>query len=167
FARHYYRNHCYFLFLRVLRCFTSPRSPHAPYTLRHGSPPLTVAGFPHSDILGSTPVYRLPEAYRRFPRPSSAPDAKASTMRSHTLTNPIRVSSMCARNVSNTLVFDDKKITLHKQHKNVVDARVHYTILKPLPNTTNQQPRTRDHHPAGRSISRNHTQHRVCDSRTQ
>ena len=43
---------------------------------------------------------------------------------------------MCARNVSNTLVFDDKKITLHKQHKNVVDARVHYTILKPLPNTT-------------------------------
>src|SRR5699024_10149784 len=81
--------------------------------------------------------------------------------------HPIRVSSMCARNVSNTLVFDDKKITLHKQHKNVVDARVHYTILKPLPNTTNQQPRTRDYHPAGRSISRNHTQHRVCDSRTQ
>jgi hypothetical protein len=109
FARHYYRNHCYFLFLRVLRCFTSPRSPHAPYTFRHGSPPLTVAGFPHSDILGSTPVYRLPEAYRRFPRPSSAPDAKASTMRSHTLTTPKRVGYVYARNVSNTLVFDDKK----------------------------------------------------------
>ena len=44
-----------------------------------------MAGFPHSDILGSQPVYRLPEAYRRFPRPSSAPDAKASTMRSYTL----------------------------------------------------------------------------------
>ena len=27
FARHYLRNHCYFLFLRVLRCFSSPRSP--------------------------------------------------------------------------------------------------------------------------------------------
>ena len=27
FARHYSRNHCYFLFLRVLRCFSSPRSP--------------------------------------------------------------------------------------------------------------------------------------------
>src|SRR5699024_2410462 len=108
-------------------------------------------------ILGSTPVYRLPEAYRRFPRPSSAPDAKASTMRSHTLTNPIRVSSMCARNVSNTLVFDDKKITLHKQHKNVVDARVHYTILKTLPNTTNRQPRTRHHRQPGRSVSRHHT----------
>ena len=27
FARHYLRNHCYFLFLRVLRCFSSPGSP--------------------------------------------------------------------------------------------------------------------------------------------
>ena len=26
FARHYLRNHCYFLLLRVLRCFSSPRS---------------------------------------------------------------------------------------------------------------------------------------------
>ena len=26
FARHYLRNHCYFLFLRVIRCFSSPRS---------------------------------------------------------------------------------------------------------------------------------------------
>ena len=29
FARHYWGNHCCFLFLRVLRCFSSPRSPHA------------------------------------------------------------------------------------------------------------------------------------------
>ena len=117
FARHYYRNHCYFLFLRVLRCFTSPRSPHAPYTFRHGSPPLTVAGFPHSDILGSTPVYRLPEAYRRFPRPSSAPDAKASTMRSHTLTTPKGPAS-CAREMFQTHSYlMTRKITLHKQHK--------------------------------------------------
>ena len=27
FARHYLGNHCYFLFLRVLRCFSSPRLP--------------------------------------------------------------------------------------------------------------------------------------------
>ena len=26
-ARHYWGNHCYFLLLRVLRCFSSPRSP--------------------------------------------------------------------------------------------------------------------------------------------
>ena len=30
FARHYSRNHCCFLFLRVLRCFSSPGSPHIP-----------------------------------------------------------------------------------------------------------------------------------------
>src|SRR6476620_8527664 len=38
FARHYKRNHYCFLFLRVLRCFTSPRSLHAPYVFRCGSP---------------------------------------------------------------------------------------------------------------------------------
>ena len=30
FARHYFRNHFCFLFLRVLRCFSSPGSPHIP-----------------------------------------------------------------------------------------------------------------------------------------
>ena len=39
------------------------------------------AGFPHSDTLGSKLAYQFPEAYRRLPRPSSAPDAKASTVR--------------------------------------------------------------------------------------
>ena len=34
FARHYSRNHCCFLFLWVLRCFTSPRSLHTPYVFR-------------------------------------------------------------------------------------------------------------------------------------
>ena len=34
FARHYSRNHQCFLFLRVLRCFTSPRSLPTPYTFR-------------------------------------------------------------------------------------------------------------------------------------
>ena len=40
-----------------------------------------LAGFPHSDILGSPFGYQLPQAYRRFLRPSSAPNAKASTVR--------------------------------------------------------------------------------------
>ena len=39
-----------------------------------------LAGFPHSDILGSPFGYQLPQAYRRFLRPSSAPNAKASTV---------------------------------------------------------------------------------------
>ncbi len=41
---------------------------------------MTPAGFPHSDTLGSQLGWQLPEAYRSLPRPSSAPDAKASTV---------------------------------------------------------------------------------------
>ena len=81
FARHYSRNHKCFLFLWVLRCFTSPRSHHVPYVFRHGRLGMTPAGFPHSDIPGSQLGWQLPEAYRSLLRPSSAPDAKASTVR--------------------------------------------------------------------------------------
>ena len=43
------------------------------------------AGLPHSEISGSKPVCRLPEAYRRLPRPSSPPTAKASTVCAYSL----------------------------------------------------------------------------------
>ena len=48
FARHYLRNHYCFLFLWVLRCFTSPRSLQLPYTFRQRSPDMTpeIRGFP-------------------------------------------------------------------------------------------------------------------------
>src|SRR5262245_9978791 len=42
---------------------------------------MTSARLPHSETPGSQPGCRLPEEYRRLPRPSSAPDAKASTVR--------------------------------------------------------------------------------------
>jgi hypothetical protein len=41
---------------------------------------MTAAGFPHSETPGSQPGCRLPGAYRRLQRPSSAPGAKASTV---------------------------------------------------------------------------------------
>ena len=48
FARHYLRNHYCFLFLWVLRCFTSPRSLQLPYTFRQRSLHMTgdIRGFP-------------------------------------------------------------------------------------------------------------------------
>ena len=49
FARRYYGNRSLFLFLRVLRCFTSPGYPPA-YT---GYLRITAGGLPHSDIHGS------------------------------------------------------------------------------------------------------------------
>ena len=74
FARHYWRNHCCFLLLRVLRCFSSPRSPH----LHGGRPPACrVAPFGNPGIKG---YLHLPQAYRSLSRPSSPPRAKASTV---------------------------------------------------------------------------------------
>ena len=70
FARHYSRNHCYFLFLRVLRCFSSPRSPSA-----SRCDGITAAGFPHSDIGGSCGYLPLAAAFRSLSRPSSPPRA--------------------------------------------------------------------------------------------
>ena len=60
FAHHYSRNRFCFLFLRVLRCFTSPRYHPLPYAFRQGRPPMTGPGFPirkssnHSPVAGSS-----------------------------------------------------------------------------------------------------------------
>ena len=75
FARHYLRNHCYFLFLRVLRCFSSPGSPTA--ILRCGG--IAPAGFPHSDIRGSQGICPSPRLFaachvlRRLREPQASP----------------------------------------------------------------------------------------------
>jgi hypothetical protein len=46
---------------------------------------LTVAGFPHSGIVGSMLVYQLANAFRRLLRPSSPLIAKAFTMCAYSL----------------------------------------------------------------------------------
>ena len=69
FARRYSRNHCYFLFLRVLRCFSSPRWPR----LQGGVPTKgRVTPFGHPRIAPYLPV---PAAFRSLSRPSSPPGA--------------------------------------------------------------------------------------------
>ena len=74
FARHYLRNHFYFLLLWVLRCFSSPRSP----PLRDDRPSACrVAPFGNLRIKD---YLHLPRAYRSLSRPSSPPRAKASTV---------------------------------------------------------------------------------------
>ena len=76
FARHYWGNHSYFLFLRVLRCFSSPRWPPAkPDDIPSG---YRVVPFGDLRIKGHL---RLPAAFRSLSRPSSPPRAKASAMR--------------------------------------------------------------------------------------
>ena len=80
FARRYSGNRCFFLFLRVLRCFSSPGSP--PCTMDSCMDdrglPCRVSTFGYLRIDG---CLLLPAAFRSLPRPSSALSAKASTLR--------------------------------------------------------------------------------------
>ena len=81
FARRYFGNRCFFLFLRLLRCFSSPGSP--PYVMdwRMDTWSLSrwVSPFRNLRING---YLLLPEAFRSLSRLSSALSAKASTLRS-------------------------------------------------------------------------------------
>ena len=81
FARRYSGNRCFFLFLRVLRCFSSPGSP--PYVMdwRTDSRSLSVRVSPFRNLRVDGYLL-LSAAYRSLSRLSSAPSAKASTLRS-------------------------------------------------------------------------------------
>ena len=93
FARRYLRNRCFFLFLRVLRCFSSPGS--LPYVMDwrtdDGGLLRRVSPFRHLRIAG---YLLLPEAFRSLSRLSSALSAKASALRSFCLTSCVRASSV-------------------------------------------------------------------------
>ena len=80
FARRYLGNRCFFLFLGVLRCFSSPGLPPYDYVFIIQCLRFTSSGFPHSDIYGYNDYLRLPVAFRSLSRPSSAPSAKAFTL---------------------------------------------------------------------------------------
>ena len=91
------------------------------------------AGFPHSDIPASIDCVRLNEAFRSFPRPSSAPGAKAFSLCSYRLTN---VKHLCPTSM---LVFSFQcanpynfftTLTLHTSH-----------LTTPDPKTTSPYPR--------------------------
>ena len=70
FARRYLRNRVFFLFLRVLRCFSSPGS--LPYVMDWRMVhEVCSCGFPHSDISGSMDICSSPKliaAYHVFHR---------------------------------------------------------------------------------------------------
>ena len=81
FARRYLQNRVFFLFLRVLRCFSSPGS--LPYVMdwRMDDRGVLCRVSPFRD-LRIKGYLLLPEAFRSLSRLSSALSAKASTLRS-------------------------------------------------------------------------------------
>ena len=66
FARRYLRNRCFFLFLRVLRCFSSPGSLLYTYVFSIRYLNITSGAFPHSDIRGSTVVCTSPQLFAAY-----------------------------------------------------------------------------------------------------
>ena len=84
FARRYSRNRGFFLFLRLLRCFSSPGS--LPYVMDwrtdDWSPSSRVSPFRYLRIKD---YLHLPAAFRSLSRLSSALSAKASTLRPYQL----------------------------------------------------------------------------------
>ena len=86
FARRYFRDRFFFLFLRLLRCFSSPGSLlHAMYS-RSGTGGLLQWVSPFRDRW-ITSYLPIPIAYRSLSRLSSALSAWASTLCSYCLTN--------------------------------------------------------------------------------
>ena len=84
FARRYFGNRFFFLFLRLLRCFSSPGS--LPYVMDwrmdDWSSSSRVSPFRYLRLNG---YLLLPAAFRSLSRLSSALSAKASTLRSYSL----------------------------------------------------------------------------------
>ena len=79
FARRYSGNRCFFLFLRVLRCFSSPGSLCTPMDSVHSDRGLLCQVSPFRN-LWVTGYLLLTTAYRSLSRLSSALSAKASTL---------------------------------------------------------------------------------------
>ena len=88
FARRYFGNRVFFLFLRLLRCFSSPGSlPYVMYwRMDDWSLSSRVSPFRNHRI---NEYLLLPDAYRSLSRLSSALSAKASTLRSYSLNHPL------------------------------------------------------------------------------
>ena len=67
FARHYSRNRVFFLFLWVLRCFSSPRSlPIHYFTHVWITRFFSLVEFPHSDICGSMDICSSPQLFAAY-----------------------------------------------------------------------------------------------------
>ena len=85
FARRYLGNRGFFLFLRVLRCFSSPGYLYLPYFIQAGIRMHYHTWVAPFGNLRVEAYLQLTAAYRSLSRPSSAPSAKAFALCSYSL----------------------------------------------------------------------------------
>jgi hypothetical protein len=129
FARRYWRNHFCFLFLWVLRWFTSPRCPRPAYGFSGGSFGISQREFPHSEIPGSKLICSSPgliAAYRVLHR-LLVPRHSPYTLSSLTIRN----SNLRPRSfVSGGQLVVAKPTTRH-QHKTTTCVSSMHTACPP------------------------------------
>ena len=121
FARHYSRNHQCFLFLRVLRCFTSPRSPSHPIYSGMSNPTSLGLGFP----------IRTPSDHSSFDNSPRTIAAYHVLHRPLVPRHPPSALHNFNKNVQTRTTVDTVSRSRRKQ-----DARVHYAHLNQQPTTT-------------------------------
>jgi hypothetical protein len=138
FARHYSRNHCCFLFLPVLRCFTSRRSLHTPYFIQ-----ARVTGHDSSWVS----PFGHPRITARLPTPQGLSQAPTSFIGSR-CQGIHHVPFTACHHQHHTTPTHNHRQTQHTRsphtntdHESLTaahykDARVHYPDLKQQPHTT-------------------------------
>ena len=96
FARRYFGNLFWFLFLRLLRCFSSAGLPWYDYFFHHTIIQYCCIGFPHSDICGSMDICSSPQLFAAchvllrllMPRHSSYALLRLTSSRKNSTTSP-------------------------------------------------------------------------------
>ncbi len=144
FARHYSRNHQCFLFLRVLRCFTSPRYHPHPYTFRAGPPDTTpdIPGFPirtppdHSSLTNSPGLIAGHNVLHRLLVPRHPPIALHNFAQHH-----VAQTHTTIKILASTIQFSTTTRTPHHAHTHATQHRTgHHTCDTPQPNSMPSTP---------------------------
>ena len=129
FARRYWGSRGFFLFLRVLRCFSSPGSPPAPmHSAQAGTaPPCRVAPFGHLRITSCLALPRSLSQPRhvlhRFLPPRHPP---------HTLSS---LTVLTRRHVMST-----RPCTMHRNYGDALSTMCSYSICQRTPATPSAMP---------------------------
>lgn len=125
FARHYSRNHNCFLFLQVLRCFTSPRSLQLAYTFNqrsHTQPKPCMRGFPirtswhHRSVINSTRLIADSHVLHRLLLPRHPPCALSNLPNQYARTPVVRHHKLSKHNPLNEQVVARKYTNNPKNH---------------------------------------------------
>ena len=124
FARRYSGNRSFFLFLQVLRCFSSLRLPHLRVTA-------CSCWVPPFGNLRITAYLQLPVAYRCSSRPSSAPSAKASTVRPCLLNHIfalIKSLSLTTRFISRFIILEIIVLLYITSHRDYTKLDIQFSM---------------------------------------